>query len=157
MTPYECEQLQFEIHEALNLHPLYVSGKFNKLLLVMSYDDIRALQAYNKVPYSILQDGRFTIYGVTVKYSPLFESGRFELVEREHPTVQYSDLAVTNCPNCGAPVDPREHTCPYCNTPYRQVATVDHSMVNFVEIKELFDRGILSMNEVRMACGWFSN
>lgn len=24
----------------------------------------------------------------------------------------------TNCPNCGAPVDPRARRCPYCETPY---------------------------------------
>lgn len=116
MTPYECEQLQFEIHKALNLHPLYVSGKFNKLLLVMSYDDIRALQAYNKVPYSILQDGRFTIYGVTVKYSPLLESRHFELVERNAIAIQRLGDTVTNCANCGAPLDKYQSQCAYCGT-----------------------------------------
>ena len=25
---------------------------------------------------------------------------------------------MTNCPNCGAPVDLKENKCPYCGTPY---------------------------------------
>ena len=111
-----CEKLQQQIQKELHLHPLYVSGKFNKLLLVMSYDDIRALQAHNNVPYSILQDGRFTIYGVTVKYSPLLESGYFELVESDEPASHCSDEAFTNCVNCGAPLDKYQSQCAYCGT-----------------------------------------
>lgn len=29
------------------------------------------------------------------------------------------DIAITNCPNCWAPVDIRAEKCPYCDTPYK--------------------------------------
>lgn len=30
-----------------------------------------------------------------------------------------------NCPNCGAPVDAELHKCPYCNTSYFDMSSVD--------------------------------
>ena len=40
----------------------------------------------------------------------------------EDPTpdkIQEDDTSVTNCPNCGAPIDIYVDKCPYCDTPYK--------------------------------------
>ena len=72
----------------------------------------------------------------------------------------------TNCPNCGAVVEPAESRCPYCGTAYprpkRQkvayaIATVPeaqedpHTLAQ--EVQRLMAAGILTANEARAHMG----
>ena len=31
----------------------------------------------------------------------------------------------TNCPNCGAVINPEQHKCSYCGTPYFDMSAID--------------------------------
>jgi predicted amidophosphoribosyltransferase len=65
---------------------------------------------------------------------------------------------VTNCPNCGAPVDLAEKSCPYCETPYtRQAATICDAYTFSIECAALaaaVKKNIITPNEARRRMGF---
>lgn len=55
--------------------------------------------------------------------------------------------AMTNCPNCGAPIDISRSSCEYCGTPYEksndihiEVTAPDPSVEDFVEVLNRISR-----------------
>lgn len=64
---------------------------------------------------------------------------------------------LTNCPNCGAPVDLAETCCPYCDTPYIQKVDAYTPMEDKLAIMNELNRtmvaGIMTPNEARALLG----
>ena len=73
-------------------------------------------------------------------------------------------MNITNCPNCGAPIDYEKNKCEYCGTPYI-IKDVEYDYLfcdekpiikvprNFEIIKELVSSGYLTYNEKRKLLG----
>lgn len=79
----------------------------------------------------------------------------------EDPTPEQiqENITISNCPNCGAPVDIRAEKCPYCDTPYefirgmrRRTAGV-HDDTILQQCKDLLLCGAISINDMRELCG----
>lgn len=65
---------------------------------------------------------------------------------------------MTNCPNCGAPVDPSADRCAYCETPYPSaqspVMRIDATGITFYGLQAQVERGIMTPNEARRVLGY---
>lgn len=65
---------------------------------------------------------------------------------------------MTNCPNCGAPVDPEEKSCPYCETPYTRQAAASCNAYKFsidcATLAAAVAKGIITPNEARRHLGF---
>ena len=59
---------------------------------------------------------------------------------------------LTNCPNCGAPVDLDERACPYCETPYTQGPAVG-ILERMAEVQRYMAAGVMTQNEARALLG----
>jgi hypothetical protein len=61
----------------------------------------------------------------------------------------------TNCPNCGAPVDPSADRCAYCETPYqttqRPTMRIDATGITFYGLQ--LENGLMTPNEARRCLG----
>lgn len=69
---------------------------------------------------------------------------------------------MTNCPNCGAPVDPAADRCAYCETPYPQTRRTPTAIVigepctlriDSEAIARLVAEGITTPNQARRLMG----
>lgn len=64
---------------------------------------------------------------------------------------------MTSCPNCAAPVDPAETSCPYCDTPY--ILKVDaytppeDKIAIMNELNRIMAAGFMTPNEARRYLG----
>lgn len=61
---------------------------------------------------------------------------------------------MTNCPNCGAPVDPAADRCAYCGTPYP--AAIDAPFALYLDtqaIASAVSAGLITVNEARRRLG----
>lgn len=63
---------------------------------------------------------------------------------------------LTNCPNCGAAVDPEADRCAYCETPYpirlrAELYQIDMQTVAFLVSQ--VDKGLITPNEARRRLG----
>lgn len=58
---------------------------------------------------------------------------------------------LSNCPNCGAVVDPAANRCAYCETPYpiRLRAELYQLDVQAACLVEQVDKGLITPNEAR--------
>lgn len=60
---------------------------------------------------------------------------------------------LTNCPNCGAPVNPTSHKCEYCDTPYRQnrnyeielLIAKNKALNSSIEMRTLYEEALRAM------------
>ena len=60
---------------------------------------------------------------------------------------------LTNCPNCGAPVNPTSHKCEYCDTPYRQNRNYEMELLiaknkalnSSIEMRTLYEEALRAM------------
>ena len=59
---------------------------------------------------------------------------------------------MTNCPNCGAPVDLGSVKCPYCDTPYANVRT-ETLYADNEPVMSLYESGLITANEARLRMG----
>lgn len=63
---------------------------------------------------------------------------------------------MTNCPNCGAVVDPAADRCAYCDTPYpfalQPVIKIDANGITFC-LQQQVERGLMTPNEARRRLG----
>lgn len=57
----------------------------------------------------------------------------------------------TNCPNCGAVVDPAADRCAYCETPYPTHMRVERQEIRIdtAALARCVDAGVLTPNEAR--------
>ena len=66
---------------------------------------------------------------------------------------------ITNCPNCGAPVDLAEKSCPYCDTPYKRntpAGLIDPDIRLIMDTERLcaaVAAGTMTPNEARRLLG----
>lgn len=65
---------------------------------------------------------------------------------------------MTNCSNCGAPVDLEEKRCPYCETPYtRQAAAISEAYminINCATLAAAMKKSTITSNEARRRLGF---
>lgn len=70
----------------------------------------------------------------------------------------------TNCPNCGAPIEPISSKCPYCDTPYTlklletfvgpaEVRPILYADDKPIEYAKLIESGVMTPNEARELVG----
>ena len=66
-------------------------------------------------------------------------------------------IDLTNCPNCGAPVDLTVKACPYCDTPYpAQAVAIGEPYtlhIDGAKLAALVADGIMTPNEARRRLG----
>lgn len=68
---------------------------------------------------------------------------------------------MTNCPNCGAPIDPAAMQCAYCGTPYLArkwgttvaVPEINPSAKEIGQLIQQLDLGLITHNEARRRLG----
>ena len=60
---------------------------------------------------------------------------------------------LTNCPNCGAPVDLAEKCCPYCDTPYINHDPQADILARLAEVQHRMAAGVMTANEARALLG----
>ena len=66
-------------------------------------------------------------------------------------------MKTTNCPNCGAPVDLAETSCPYCDTPYilkvDAYTPMEDKLAIMADVSRRMAAGVMTPNEARALLG----
>ena len=55
---------------------------------------------------------------------------------------------MSNCRNCGAPIDIKAEKCPYCDTYYKIAPEAENSKV-FEDVNKWLSMGVITINEAR--------